>query len=193
MCIWRFLATISLTTISLTMSLTISLSSIGRGQSPVGVTRSSHPASVSSHAAIASATVQSRHDPHGSFALQVLGGTLGSLAGVGIGLAITDDCTGQDDVVCALKSLSVAGALGMIGATAGVTIAGQAASERPSIIGGLVGAGVGTAIGVGLHHLITEELNQRLGDAGTLALFTISQGTFAAAGARVGTVLRSRG
>jgi hypothetical protein len=170
----------------------IASATVMRGQSPAGVTRSSSSSTVSSHVRVISTTAETAASRYGNFGLQALGGSLGSLAGVAVGLAVTDDCTGEDDVVCALETLSITGALGVMGATAGVAIAGRSANQRPSIVGGLLGAAAGTAIGVGLHHLITEEMNKELNDAGTFALFTISQGTFAAAGARLGAMLRSR-
>jgi hypothetical protein len=162
-------------------------------QTPAGVTRSSSSWTASSRVPGISTTAETAASHYGSFGLQAVSGTLGSLAGLGIGLALTNDCTGEDDVVCALETLSIAGALGVVGATAGVAVAGRTANQRPSIVGGLLGAAAGTVIGVGLHHLITEEMNQRLNDAGTLALFTISQGSLAAAGARLGATLRARG
>ena len=172
--------------------LTVSGSTIGEAQLRLPIARSSLGARSSPLNAQESAVVQATGSRYGNAALQVLGGTLGSVAGVALGLAITNDCSGEDDVVCALQSLSVTGALGAVGATAGVTVAGRPASQQPSVLGSFLGAAVGTAAGIGLHHLITEEMDQGLGKAGSFALFTISQGTFAAIGGRIGAMLRGQ-
>jgi hypothetical protein len=151
--------------------------------------RPPRPSIVSSQTTFTAQAAQATSE-YGSFALQAVGGTLGSIAGVALGLAVTDDCTGDDDIVCAFKSASVTGALGAIGATAGVAIAGRSARQKPSIVGAFLGAAVGTVAGIGIHHLLKEEMNQNVGETGAFVIFTISQGVFAAAGARVISVLR---
>jgi hypothetical protein len=175
--------------IALLALLVTSASGIAEAQLRPASARSSLFANIPSLMAYESSLVQSPGSRYGNAALQVLGGTLGSVVGVAIGLAATDDCTGEDDVVCALQSLSITGALGAVGATAGVTVAGRPAVERPSVLGSFLGAAVGTVAGIGLHHLITEEMDQRLNKAGSFALFTISQGTFAALGGRIGAMM----
>ena len=170
--------------------VTATVSSVGLAQSPAGVTRSLAQTNGSSHT-LASTPVQRSERDYGSFALQSLGGTVGSAAGLAIGLAVTNDCDGEDDVVCGLKKASLTGAIGVIGATVGVAVVGRDASQRPSIIGSLLGGVVGSIVGIGLHHLITEEMSQQIPDVGTIALFTLSQGTFAAAGGRIGAMIRA--
>jgi hypothetical protein len=122
-----------------------------------------------------------------AFAAEALGGAAGSALGVVLGLAIAnpDDCAVEDDVVCPLKRLSIAGLTGVVGATMGTVVAGRAARTNPSLIGAFLGAVVGAAAGIGLDHLITEEMGQSLGDVGAIALFSVTQGVLAAAGSRL--------
>jgi hypothetical protein len=129
-----------------------------------------------------------------AFAAEALGGAAGSALGVVIGLAIADpdDCAVEDDVACPLKRLSVAGLMGVLGATMGTVVAGRAARTSPSLIGAFLGAVVGAAAGIGLDHLVTEEMGQSLGDVGAIALFSVTQGVLAAAGSRIGARLAAR-
>jgi hypothetical protein len=121
-----------------------------------------------------------------AFAVEALGGTVGSALGIAIGIAVTkpNECP-SDDVVCTLRRLGVTGIIGVAGATIGTTVAGRWAGTDPSLIGAFVGAAAGAAAGIGLEHLITEEMGQSLGNAGTVVLFSVAQGILAAAGSRL--------
>jgi hypothetical protein len=123
-----------------------------------------------------------------AFAAEALGGTLGSAVGIGLGLAVArpDDCPSDDDVVCTLRRLGVTGAIGVIGATVGTVVAGRVADTDPSLVGAFLGAAAGAAAGIGLEHLITEEMGQPLGNVGAVLLFSVTQGILAAAGSRLG-------
>jgi hypothetical protein len=129
-----------------------------------------------------------------AFAAEALGGAAGSAVGVVLGLSIArpDDCPVEDDVVCPLQRLSVAGLMGVAGATIGTVVAGRAANTNPSLVGAFLGAVAGAAAGIGLDHLITEEMGQSLGDVGAIALFSVTQGVLAAAGSRIGARLAAR-
>jgi hypothetical protein len=125
------------------------------------------------------------------FATEALGGVIGSGLGLALGLALTnrEPCPGEDDVVCPLQRLSVIGVIGIAGAAIGTTLAGNWARTNPSLVGALLGAVAGAAVGIGLEHLITEEMGHSLGDAGAVVLFSVTQGILAAAGSRVGASL----
>jgi hypothetical protein len=130
-----------------------------------------------------------------AFAAEALGGAIGSALGIAIGLAVAkpDECPPEDDVVCPLRRLGVTGIIGIAGATLGTTVAGRWAGTDPSILGAFLGAAAGAAVGIGLEHLMTEEMGQSLGNAGTVVLFSVTQGILAAAGSRIGSRLaRSR-
>jgi hypothetical protein len=129
-----------------------------------------------------------------AFTTEALGGAVGSAVGIAAGLAIArpDDCPSEDDVVCTLRRLSVTGIIGVVGATIGTTVAGRLAGTDPSIVGAFLGAAVGASLGIGLEHLITEEMGQTLGNAGTLVLFSVTQGILAAAGSRAVRAARER-
>jgi hypothetical protein len=122
-----------------------------------------------------------------AFATEAVGGTIGSAIGIAVGLAVAKpaDCPSEDDVACTLQRLGITGVIGVAGATIGTHVAGRLAGTSPSLLGAFLGAAAGAAAGVGLEHLITEELNQQLGNAGTLLLFSVTQGLLAAAGSRL--------
>jgi hypothetical protein len=122
-----------------------------------------------------------------AFTTEALGGAIGSAIGIAAGLAIArpDDCPPDDDVVCTLRRLGVTGLVGVVGATVGTTVAGRLAGTDPSVVGAFLGAAAGAAVGIGVEHLITEEMGQTIGNAGTLVLFSVTQGILAAAGSRL--------
>ena len=127
-----------------------------------------------------------------AFSVEALGGTVGSALGITIGLAVAKptDCPSDDDVACTLQKLGITGIIGVVGATIGTAVAGRWAATDPSLIGAFVGAAAGAAVGIGLEHLVTEEMDRSLGDVGTVVLFSVTQGILAAAGSRLGARLR---
>jgi hypothetical protein len=126
-----------------------------------------------------------------AFAVEALGGTIGSAVGIAVGLGLTkpDDCP-TDDIACILQKRSVSGVIGVAGATLGTTLAGRWASTEPSIAGAFLGAAAGLGIAIGLEHLLSEEMDRSLGDAGVVLLFSLAQGILAAAGSRLIASLR---
>jgi hypothetical protein len=98
-----------------------------------------------------------------SFAVEALGGTVGSALGIAIGLAVAkaNDCPSGDDVACTLQKLGITGIIGVAGATIGTAVVGRWAGTNPSLVG-----------------------------AGTVVLFSVTQGILAAAGSRIGARLR---
>ena len=126
-----------------------------------------------------------------AFAIEAAGGTIGSLAGVALGLAVAkvDSCD-SEDLSCILSGISVGGLGGVIGATLGTVVVGRSAGTRPSAVGAFVGSLIGVAAGVGVVHLITEEASTRLGRVGSVLVFSTSQGLVTALGSRIGASLR---
>lgn len=145
-----------------------------------------------------SAAAAQRADPAAvsgarAFASEAVGGTIGSALGIAIGLAVArpSDCRSDDDVACALQKLGITGIIGVTGATIGTVVAGRWVGAKPSVVGAFLGAAAGAVAGIGLEHLVTEEMDRSLGDAGTIVLFSVTQGILAAAGSRIGARLRS--
>lgn len=129
-----------------------------------------------------------------AFGVEALGGAVGSALGIAVGLAVVkpDACPSNEDVACTLRRVGVTGIIGVAGATLGTVIAGRWAGSDPSVVGAFLGAAAGAALGIGLEHLITEELNQSLGNVGAVVLFSVTQGILAAAGSRLGSRLAAR-
>ena len=128
-----------------------------------------------------------------AFAIEAAGGTVGSLAGVALGLAVAriDSCD-SEDLACILSGLSVGGRGGVGGATLGTVVVGRRFDTRPSTAGAIVGSVVGVAAGLGVVHLITEEASTRLGRVGGVLVFSTTQGLLTALGSRIGASIRDR-
>lgn len=126
-----------------------------------------------------------------AFAIEAAGGTVGSIVGVTLGIAIAriDDCD-SDDLACLLSGLSVGGVGGVVGATLGTVLVGRRFNTRPSTAGAIVGSLVGAAAGIGVVHLLTEEANMRLERVGSLLVFSVTQGLVTALGSRIGASIR---
>src|SRR5215211_7434443 len=128
-----------------------------------------------------------------AFVMEAAGGTVGSLAGVTLGLAVAriDNCD-SEDLACILSGLSVGGLGGVVGATLGTVVAGRRFDTRPSTAGAIVGSLVGVAAGLGVVHLITEEASTRLGRVGGVLVFSTTQGLLTGLGSRIGASIRDR-
>ena len=126
-----------------------------------------------------------------AFAVETLGATAGSVAGVVLGLAVSrPDRCGVDDLECTIRGLGVAGVGSVIGATAGAVVAGRSRDTRPSSIGAFVGAVAGAFAGVGLVHALTEEANLKLERPLTVGVYSLAQGIITAIGSRLGASIR---
>jgi hypothetical protein len=119
----------------------------------------------------------------GAFVLEALGGSLGSLAGIGI-VALAAHC-GHEDLGCVILNVGAGGALGAVGATIGTTLVARHTKSARSVTGAALGALVGTGVGLGLHYAFNHSSDRNLGDAVTVPIFVISQGAFAALGSRL--------
>jgi hypothetical protein len=119
---------------------------------------------------------------HGSLALEVLGGSLGSAIGIGA-VVLISDC-GVDDLACDIISAGAAGAAGVLGATLGTAFVARQTGAKHSVAGAALGAIIGTAVGLGVHYLINSNSDRNLGDAIVLPIFAVSQGLFAAIAGR---------
>ena len=120
----------------------------------------------------------------GQFALEALGGSLGSLAGMGV-TALATRCD-VEDLGCLLGAVGVGGLLGVVGATVGTTLVARQTTSQRSVAGAALGAVVGTGAGLGVHYLLNRGTDRNLDDAAVvLPIFAIAQGTFSALGSRL--------
>ncbi len=115
--------------------------------------------------------------------LEALGGTVGSLVGMGI-VAAASNC-GVEDLGCLLLTVGAGGAVSAIGATVGTTLVARQTGSRRSIPGALLGSVVGTGARLGVHYLLNRESDRNLGDKVVVPIFALSQGIFAAWGSRL--------
>lgn len=127
----------------------------------------------------------------GALAIETLGGTLGSAAGFGLGVLISrvDECH-SDDLQCTLEKVGIALGLSGAGAGAGSFLAGRIGATEPSGWGALIGGFVAIPAGIGVVHLISEELELSRGDFVLAASYTLTQGLLSAIGSRIGAALR---
>ncbi len=120
----------------------------------------------------------------GSFALEALGGSVGSALGMII-VGVSADCD-VEDLACLIKTIAGAGALGVVGATAGTILVARRNGSPRSVVGAAAGAMVGTGVALGVHWLLDNNSDRNLDDAEfVIPLFAIGQGTFAALGSRL--------
>ncbi|MGD8278806.1 MAG: hypothetical protein PVH00_12295 [Gemmatimonadota bacterium] len=132
------------------------------------------------------------HDTPGAFAIEAAGGAIGSAVGFGLGVLMANaDTCDNEDLRCILEDVAVALGGGTIGAGLGAWAAGKLASTRPSGIGAALGSLAGAVAGLGVVHVLTEELDADLSDAAQLTSFVITQGMVTALGSRLIAALRN--
>ena len=125
-----------------------------------------------------------------AFAIEAAGGTLGSLAGYGIGRAIVDEDACGDDLGCIFSGVGTVLLASSAGATLGAWALGSAADTDPSIGGAALGSLAGAAAGLGLLKVL-EEIDPQWDEGGAAVIaLTLSQGIVTALGSRIGAALR---
>ena len=127
-----------------------------------------------------------------AFAVEAAGGAVGSAVGLGLVIAAVRDCDSEDVVRCAL--LPAAGALlaGTALSATGAVLAGRANHTEPSVPGAIVGAVAGAFAGVGVDHLLREELNAHHSRVATVLSIAVVQGVVTSLGSRVVSEVRRR-
>jgi hypothetical protein len=121
-------------------------------------------------------------DP-GAFVVEALGGSAGSLIGIGL-VGVASRC-GVEDLRCILLTVGAGGALGAIGATVGTSLAARYTGSARSLGGAAAGAVVGTGVGLGVHYLLNRNSDRNLGDKIVVPIFVLSQGILSAVGSRI--------
>ena len=120
-----------------------------------------------------------------AFTIEAAGGTLGSAAGVGLGLlaarGVVGAC-GVDDLKCDIQHIAFAGVGSSLGAAAGTMLAGHLADTEPSTNGALLGAFVGAAAGAGMIQIL-QRFNMH-GRVPTIVSYSLVQGVVTAIGSR---------
>ena len=167
-------ARFAIATILITLAATHTLTA----QTAAGVTRREMPSPVAGIS-----TLSVRPNGGNAFLLEALSGSVGSLVGIGAVL-LAVDC-GFDDLGCEILTAGAAGALGVVGATVATSLAARSTGSRRSAGGALLGAVVGTGVGLGVHWLVNQNSDRNIGDAVVLPIFVISQGTVAALASRL--------
>jgi hypothetical protein len=144
--------------------------------------QSFHVAQLTSRPTAARVSTPPAPNSSGTFLIEALGGSLGSLIGVGA-VALTS-CHGED-FGCSVIRVGAGGVAGAIGATIGTSLTAHHTNSRRSVLGAALGAIVGTGVGLGVHYAFNHGSDRNLGDAVTVPIFVVSQGTFAALGSRL--------
>jgi uncharacterized membrane protein YfcA len=127
-----------------------------------------------------------------AFAVEAVGGVVGSLVGVGAGLLIANavNACESEDLVCDIRRVTTTGVASIAGATLGTVVAGRTADTQPSTLGAFLGALAGTAAGVGMVHLLTEETKIARNNATLVVAYSVTQGIVAAVGSRIVSGIR---
>jgi hypothetical protein len=127
-------------------------------------------------------TTQRVSDPR-AFALEALGGSAGSLVGIGA-VGIWNKC-GVEDLRCLILKAGASGLAGAAGATIGTTLSARYTGAKRSVAGAALGAVVGTGAGLGIHYLVTRAGGGNLGDNVVAPIVILSQGILSTAGSRL--------
>ena len=119
----------------------------------------------------------------GTIALMALGGSVGSLAGMGL-VSVASDC-GIDDLACTIVTVSAGGAAGALGAVVGTYLVARGARVRASALGAGLGAVLGTGVGLGVHYLLNRGTSRNFDTpSAVVPIFVLAQGIFAALGSQ---------
>ena len=130
-------------------------------------------------------------EPGRAWLLETLGGTVGSAAGFGLTALLADpDACDREDLECLLRDAAVVLGGSAVGSGLGTWGAGRLASTRPSGLGAALGSIAGVAAGLGVGHLLTEELDVASSDGARLIAFAVTHGFVTALGSRIVAALR---
>lgn len=169
--------------LSCAITAAVAVGHVAFAQTPAGVTRRLLDVHQEARLASRAATSAVQSNGGGALFVEALGGSLGSLAGIGI-VALAAGC-GHEDLGCVILTVGAGGAVGALGATLGTELAARYTGSKHSVLGAALGAVVGTAVGLGVHALLNQNSDRNLGDPVVVPIFVIAQGTFAAIGSRM--------
>ena len=115
------------------------------------------------------------------FGWEVAGGVGGSLAGLGLGIALASDDDCGEELECILDGVALALVTSAAGSVTGSLLAGHLSGDEPSTVGAIVGGVVGAVAGLGVVKLLEESGVE--GRAFPIFSFSVSQGFLTGAGA----------
>jgi hypothetical protein len=125
-----------------------------------------------------------------AFAIEAVGASVGSALGFGaIYLSTKDECD-VEDLGCNLENAATGIAVGTAAAALGDYIAGRLGHTNPSASGAIVGAVAGAAAGIGMWHLLTEDLDLVNKSEAATAVYVLTQGVVTALGSRIVRALK---
>lgn len=128
-----------------------------------------------------------------AFAIEAAGGVVGSAVGIGVVLVVLPECRDNEDTVrCALLPAAAALAAATAMSATGAVLAGRAFDTHPSVPGAILGAIGGAFAGIGVDHLLREELNVHHNRVATVMTLAIMQGLLTAATSRLFVEARRR-
>jgi hypothetical protein len=127
-----------------------------------------------------------------AYGVEAAGGVTGSALGFGTVLLLAESNACGDDLSCVLGHVALALTAASVGSAVGAYAAGRTYDTRPSGPGAVAGALAGAVVGVGVDHLLRDELNVGMGKVATVAVFALTQGVVTALGSRVAAALRDR-
>jgi hypothetical protein len=121
--------------------------------------------------------------------IEAAGGTLGSAAGIGVGLAVArpDECDGED-IECILRGVGAVGLIAAVTAPLGTYALGNALDTGVSGWGALLGSVAGLAAGAGVIKLF-DEAGENLDGAGAVVAVSLTHGVVTALGSRLAAAL----
>ena len=133
---------------------------------------------------VAAGSLRAQQSDASAFAIAFGGALAGSAAGVGLGLALAGPCDAED-LSCELRGVGTVLLLSVPASAGGSLLASQWANSRRSALGAGIGAVAGAAAGVGMIHLLTEEVHVVSGRLASLLVYSATQATVTAIGSQL--------
>ncbi len=126
-----------------------------------------------------------------AFPLEWIGGSAGSLLGLGAGLLVLSPSRCHtDDIACILERLGAVGLMSAAGAPLGTVALGNLGGTRPSFVGAAIGSIAGVVAGVVLLEWAEQTDDDALPVPYALVIYGGTHGLVTAIGSRIGALIR---
>jgi hypothetical protein len=125
------------------------------------------------------------------FVMEWLGGTAGSAASFGLGIALANCDDDPDDFInidCAVNAALVTLLISIPASVVGTYFLGQAVDSQPSAGGAFIGSIVGMVGGILVANALDSDSSDN--DVALVLGYAATQGLFTAIGSRIGAALR---